>query len=502
MSTPQTDSVFDDFDDAQDYVIVARVGDRVRIVSSGRLEAAFVDRNGMPGDKVPEDAAEVGVAAAGFGGVVVRPRARNAAPVAAAPVASAPVASAPVASAPAPAPVPVEVPAVAAVPVPVEVPAAAPSFTAFVPPAIDTPPVEAGADDEDHADGDEADFFGEAPDAPADTADDSTDDDLADDFSVTEVAASDVSAADVPAPEALEGEVSDDTSDDEDLDDDFDESTGSGIDSMTHERIPSFATAPEAEPQLPEERLPLLDDVPDFDAIMSGESVIDPRDAQPEDDGVSALQGLFDPEAGEPASGPVEQGSEPAEDVDEDEGELDGEFSAGETEAYDRSWNPGIMPVASMTDYPPLERADPAPTSDDEDRIEETIRRGDPLLRATLDQPEEHLAVATLVLSTGEHLPITGTILIGRSPSVLYAYGDEPRLVTLDVGMTDISRNHLEVRLDGDQVLMRDMGSTNGTLLTRAGTPTVRLPSEAPIVGFPGDVFELGGALTVTIVAV
>ncbi len=164
--------------------------------------------------------------------------------------------------------------------------------------------------------------------------------------------------------------------------------------------------------------------------------------------------------------------------------DLDGEFGPGETEAYDRAWSPSVMP--GVSDYTPLERAEPAPVSDDEDRIEETIVRGDPLLRSIADAPEENLAAATLVLSTGEHMPITGTILIGRSPSILYAYGDEPRLVTLDVGMTDISRNHLEVRLDGDQVLMRDMGSTNGTLLTRAGTPTVRLPSEAPIVGFPG----------------
>lgn len=465
MSTPATDSVFDDFDDAQDYVIVARVGDRVRIVSSGRLEAVFVDRSGGLGDTVPEDAAEVGVTAAGFAGVIVRPRGRKAA---APPAAPAPADAIP------------EVPAVAEA-------APAPSFSAFVPPSIDDVPsgpspaapeefaAEVGAPSEDEPIEQVADQgAGQAGDQDKDKDKDKDQDQDQDQVEVED-------------------------RDQDEVEDEFDESTGSGFDPHTHERIPSFANAPVAEPQLPAERLQLLEDIPDFDAIMSGEHALDPREAEPEDDGVSALQGLFDPSAGQPASGPVAAQAD-ASSADEDD-EDDEPFGPGETESYDRAWSPGVMPVASMTDYPPLERAEPGPVSEDESRIEETIRRGDPLLRSTLE-PDEHTAVAVLALSTGERLPITGTILIGRSPSVLYAYGDEPRLVTLDVGLTDISRNHLEVRLDGDQVLMRDMGSTNGTLLTRAGTPTVRLPSEAPIVGFPGDVFELGGALTVTIVGV
>ncbi|THG33492.1 FHA domain-containing protein [Naasia lichenicola] len=484
MSTPATDSVFDDFDDAQDYVIVARVGDRVRIVSSGRLEAVFVDRSGAPGATVPEDAAEVGVIAAGFGGVIVRPRGRGAAAATPAPEAAAPV------SAPTPAP------AAAAPPVtpPVAPPVVeAPAYSAFVPPSIDSSLIGAPAPEES---------VGESVGEPAGQPDETYNETYNESFGETYNESSGDAASNV-GQDSRPTDVQENSADEDD--DFFDESTSSGIDSSTHERIPTFASAPVAEPQLPAERVQSLDEVPDFDAIMNGETVIDPRDAQPEDDGVSALAGLFDPS---PASAPTpaqfdayespyDAGPDVEEPADDD---LDGEFGPGETEAYDRAWSPSVMP--GVSDYTPLERAEPAPVSDDEDRIEETIVRGDPLLRSIADAPEENLAAATLVLSTGERLPITGTILIGRSPSILYAYGDEPRLVTLDVGMTDISRNHLEVRLDGDQVLMRDMGSTNGTLLTRAGTPTVRLPSEAPIVGFPGDVFELGGALTVTIVGV
>ncbi|MCL2317233.1 MAG: FHA domain-containing protein [Actinomycetia bacterium] len=72
--------------------------------------------------------------------------------------------------------------------------------------------------------------------------------------------------------------------------------------------------------------------------------------------------------------------------------------------------------------------------------------------------------LGTLRLSSGAHIPLDRGVVFGRHPGVpAGTIGQAPNLVRITDPDKDISGQHLEVRLDGWQVLVIDLGSTNGT---------------------------------------
>jgi hypothetical protein len=93
----------------------------------------------------------------------------------------------------------------------------------------------------------------------------------------------------------------------------------------------------------------------------------------------------------------------------------------------------------------------------------------------------DRIELGSIRFSTGRIVPLSGTILIGRSPKPpLVAPGDSRRaveLVEVPSPQQDISRNHVELRVDGWQVLVTDLGSTNGTVITIPGRDPQRLRS-------------------------
>ncbi|MDF2145119.1 FHA domain-containing protein [Knoellia sp. p5-6-4] len=100
--------------------------------------------------------------------------------------------------------------------------------------------------------------------------------------------------------------------------------------------------------------------------------------------------------------------------------------------------------------------------------------------------------LGVLRLATGDVVALDRGVLLGRSPKVNAGLpaAERPHLVRVPSPENDISRNHLEVVLEGWHVLVRDLGSTNGT--------TVALPGQVPVRLRPGDqqVIEPGTILT------
>ena len=95
-----------------------------------------------------------------------------------------------------------------------------------------------------------------------------------------------------------------------------------------------------------------------------------------------------------------------------------------------------------------------------------------------------------LVLSTGDTVVLDRPVLLGRAPQVSrVASAQMPRLVTVPSPLQDISRTHAEVRMDGDDVVLTDLRSTNGVLVVRPHAAPQRLqPGEATVLqpGRPG----------------
>jgi pSer/pThr/pTyr-binding forkhead associated (FHA) protein len=105
--------------------------------------------------------------------------------------------------------------------------------------------------------------------------------------------------------------------------------------------------------------------------------------------------------------------------------------------------------------------------------------------------------LGVLRLSTGDAITLDRGVLMGRSPSPTRLVGAErPHLVRIPSPDKQISRNHLEIRLDGWHVLVTDLKSTNGTLVTLPGREPERLRPDIPEPIEPGTTVSLADEVT------
>ena len=96
-------------------------------------------------------------------------------------------------------------------------------------------------------------------------------------------------------------------------------------------------------------------------------------------------------------------------------------------------------------------------------------------------------------------LELERPVVIGRRPRSTRASGAElPTLIAVDSPEGDISRSHVEIRAEGEHVLVTDLATTNGTVLRRSGQDPVRLHPNEPTMVVSGDVLDLGDGVTVT----
>ena len=96
-------------------------------------------------------------------------------------------------------------------------------------------------------------------------------------------------------------------------------------------------------------------------------------------------------------------------------------------------------------------------------------------------------------LSSGEVIELDRSLVIGRQPSVSRVQGGGmPALVQVESPGGDISRSHVEVRLEGWHVMLCDLKATNGTVLVREGQAPRRLAQNEMAIVLDGDIAELG----------
>jgi hypothetical protein len=86
--------------------------------------------------------------------------------------------------------------------------------------------------------------------------------------------------------------------------------------------------------------------------------------------------------------------------------------------------------------------------------------------------------LGVLRLSTGEVIPLDRPVVLGRAPGVPQGFGpDEPYRIQVSSPDGSISRQHVEVVIDGWQVTVVDLESTNGTKVTSPDGECSALPS-------------------------
>jgi FHA domain len=108
--------------------------------------------------------------------------------------------------------------------------------------------------------------------------------------------------------------------------------------------------------------------------------------------------------------------------------------------------------------------------------------------------PVPRPVLGVLRLSLGDVITLDRGVLMGRNPQSDFAGPDgeeRPHVVKLPAAGGDISRMHLRVTLDGWHVLVTDLNSTNGTLVTLPGREPRHLRPGEPTLIQPGAVVTL-----------
>jgi hypothetical protein len=102
--------------------------------------------------------------------------------------------------------------------------------------------------------------------------------------------------------------------------------------------------------------------------------------------------------------------------------------------------------------------------------------------------------LGVLRLSVGDIISLDRDVVMGRNPKPDFPGTDgeeRPHVVRLPSEDSDISRTHLRVTLDGWHVLVTDLNSTNGTLVTLPGREPETLRPGEPMPIKPGTVVTL-----------
>lgn len=108
-------------------------------------------------------------------------------------------------------------------------------------------------------------------------------------------------------------------------------------------------------------------------------------------------------------------------------------------------------------------------------------------------------SLGVLRLENGDVVALERGAVLGRNPRLPQGWsGEQPNLVRIDDPERDVSSQHLEVRLDGWHVLVRDLGSTNGTEVALPDSDPVLLRAHEQLSIEPGTRIVLAGVFALT----
>ena len=112
----------------------------------------------------------------------------------------------------------------------------------------------------------------------------------------------------------------------------------------------------------------------------------------------------------------------------------------------------------------------------------------------------EQPVLGVLRVSSGATAVLDADIIIGRLPQgTSSTTAQRPRLLAVPSPGKAISKTHCAVRVEGWDIRVEDLGSTNGTFLLRAGEEPRRVPEHHQLFLRIGDVIDIGDGTTLTV---
>ena len=125
--------------------------------------------------------------------------------------------------------------------------------------------------------------------------------------------------------------------------------------------------------------------------------------------------------------------------------------------------------------------------------------------RVGLPLDPEGLTVPWYRIRVNRHapIPLDAPALIGRRPvSPRIALGGQPRLVRVPSPGRQVSGTHVELRQHGASVIVTDLRSTNGTVVSIPGSSSQKLRQGESLVVSAGTVVDIGDGNTVEILPI
>lgn len=282
------------------------------------------------------------------------------------------------------------------------------------------------------------------------------------------------------------------------------------------ESKPTESAAPEPHAAAPEPAEPDPAE-PDHDAVAEdvGETIASSRtlakDSSPASPSAPGLVTGVPPVhtlGGSPVSTPGIPEATRAPDGGETIAGIDEDPVLGATIASPRTAAQGTAPVPALPPFvPPHLPAPPLPGTaelGDHDGATVSVAEARAMRAASAfdsieDVPPRSPSRGRIRLADGRVIELERTVIVGRRPrSTRPAENELPTLVAVDGPQHDISRNHVEIRAEGEHVLAVDLASTNGTVLLRGGHDPVRLHPNEPTMVIDADVLDLGDGVTLT----
>ena len=112
----------------------------------------------------------------------------------------------------------------------------------------------------------------------------------------------------------------------------------------------------------------------------------------------------------------------------------------------------------------------------------------------------ERPVLGVLRVSSGATAVLDADVIIGRVPQgTSSTAAPSPRLLAVPSPGKAISKTHCAVRVEGWDMSVEDLGSTNGTFLLRAGEEPRRVPEHQQLFLRIGDVIDIGDDTTLTV---
>ena len=102
--------------------------------------------------------------------------------------------------------------------------------------------------------------------------------------------------------------------------------------------------------------------------------------------------------------------------------------------------------------------------------------------------------------SSQEEVVLHSDVVIGRAPQAApRASGTMPQLLAVACPDKSVSKTHCTVRVEGWEMLVEDLGSTNGTFVLRRGQAPRRVTRGTPEPLQVGDVLNLADSVTIAV---